>query len=71
MEDQTTIPGATVNYEMRRHWAAAARAALAEYEDWVHSAGKYADVMRPLSPSAAAGLACSAAWLLEVLEAQR
>ena len=47
-----------------------ARMALAEWDDYAHDRGQYADTARPLGSSAVAGLASAATWLLEMLESQ-
>jgi hypothetical protein len=44
--------------------------ALAEFEDYTESRGRYADQGRPLGPAAVGGLANAAAWLIEMLEHQ-
>src|SRR5580692_7515915 len=47
-----------------------ARMALAEFEDYTHDRGQYADRSRTLRPEATGGLANAAAWLLEMLAQQ-
>lgn len=50
--------------------AGVARLALAEYEDWCKSRGKYQDATRPLTPAALGALGNCAAWALQMIEAE-